>query len=179
VYDWEDSVNLRPRIAVLALCSIAFAQTDDPKVALIKKGAGAIGTAMVAGKYGVVLDLTYPAILDLMGGRDKALGYVEEQLNAMKEKGISIVSFTAGDPSEIKAGGSELFAAIPTTIEMKAPQMKITGKSFLVAISQDQGKSWTFADGANLTPEIMKAMFPKFPPDLKLPEKSNSVEKVP
>jgi hypothetical protein len=166
-------------VFLAALCSIAFAQTDDPRIGLIKKGAGAIGTAMVAGKYAVVLDLTYPAILDLMGGREKALGYVEKQLDDMKEKGISIVSFTAGDPSEIKAGGSELFAAIPTTIEMKAPQMKITGKSFLVAISQDQGKSWSFADGSNLTPEIMQAMFPKFPPELKLPEKSNSVEKVP
>jgi hypothetical protein len=172
-------VNLHPRIAVLALCSIVFAQTEDPRVGLIKKGADAIGTAMVAGKYGVVLDLTYPAILDLMGGREKALGYVEKQMNAMKEQGISIVSFTPGDPSEIKPGGSELFAAIPTIMEMKAPQMKITGKSFLLAISQDQGKTWTFADGANLTPEIMKAMFPKFPPELKLPEKSNSVEKVP
>jgi hypothetical protein len=172
-------VNLSPRIAVLALCSLAFAQTDDPRIGLIKKGADSVGAAMVAGKYGVVLDLTYPAILELMGGREKALGYVEKQMNAMKDQGISIVAFTAGDPSEIKAGGSELFAAIPTVVEMKAPQMKITGKSFLVAISQDQGKSWFFADGANLTPEIMKAMFPKFPPDLKLPEKSNSVEKIP
>jgi hypothetical protein len=172
-------VNLPTRIAALALCSIAFAQTDDPRIGLIKKGADSVGTAMVAGKYGVVLDLTYPAILELMGGREKALGYVEKQIDAMKEQGISIVAFTAGDPSEIKAGGSELFAAIPTTVEMKAPQMKITGKSFLLAISQDQGKRWTFADGANLTPEIMKAMFPKFPPDLKLPEKSNSVEKTP
>lgn len=179
MYYCSDSVNLLPQIAVLALCSVAFAQTGDPRVGLIKKGADAVGAAMVASKYGVVLDLTYPAILDLMGGREKALGYVEKQIDAMKEQGISIVSFTAGDPSEIKPGGSELFAAIPTVMEMKAPQMKITGKSFLVAISQDQGKSWTFADGANLTPEIMKAMFPKFPPDLKLPEKSNSVEKVP
>jgi len=172
-------MKLRPRIAVLALCSIAFAQTDDSRIKLIKKGADSVGAAMVAGNYGVVLDLTYPAILDLMGGREKALGYVEKQINAMKDQGISIVSFTAGDPSEIKPGGSELFAAIPTIMEMKAPQMKITGKSFLLAISQDQGKSWSFADGANLTPEIMKAMFPKFPPELKLPEKSNSVEKIP
>jgi len=134
---------------------------------------------MVAAKYGVVLDLTYPAILELMGGREKALGYVEKQIDAMKEQGISIVSFTAGDPSEIKEGGSELFAVIPATMEMKAPQVKITAKSFFLAISQDQGKSWSFADGSNLTPEIMKAMFPKFPPELKLPEKSNSVEKIP
>jgi hypothetical protein len=167
------------RIVALALCSIAFAQTDDPRIGLIKKGAGAVGDATLAGKYGAVLDLTYPAIVELMGGREKAVAFVEKQMNAMKEQGISITSFTVGDPSGIKTGGSDLFSAIPTTLEMKTPQAKITAKSFLLAISADQGKSWLFADGTGLTPELMKTLFPKFPPELKLPEKSNAVEKNP
>ena len=172
-------MNLRPQIAVFALCSVAFAQTEDPRLGQIKKGAGAVGAAMLAGKYTEVLDLTYPAIVDLMGGREKALATVAEQMNEIKEHGITLSSFVVDDSSEIKAGGAELFAAIPTTMEMKAPQMKITAKSFLLAISRDQGKTWSYADGTNLTPELMKTLFPKFPAELKLPEKSNAVEKVP
>ena len=172
-------VNLSPGIAVFALFSVAFAQTDDPRIGQIKSGAGAVGAAMLSGDYKAVVDLTYPAIVDLLGGREKALVTVEEQMKAIKEHGISISSFTVSDPSEIKTGGAELFAAMPAVMEMKAPQKKITVKTFLIAISRDQGKSWSFADGTNLTPELMKTIFPKFPPELKLPEKSDLVEKVP
>lgn len=166
------------RIIVLALLPVALAQTDDNS-GQIKKGAGAVGAALLAGNYGTVLDLTYPAIVEIMGGREEALGAIEKQMHAIREKGISLTSYTAGEPSEIKTGGSELFAAIPTTLEMKAPQMKIVANSYLIAISADQGKSWFYADGSNLTPELMKTIFPKFPKELKLPEKSNVVEKIP
>ena len=172
-------VILRPSIAVFALFSVAFAQTEDSRIGPIRKGAIAVGAALQAGDFGGVIDLTYPAIVELMGGREKGIESVVEQMNTLKEHNISITSFTVGDPSEIKTGGSELFSVLPTSIEMKAPQTKITGKSFLIAISGDQGKSWFYADGSNLTPDLMKTLFPKFPPELKLPEKSNSVEKIP
>ena len=172
-------VILRPGIAVFVLLSVAFAQTDDPKNGLIKTGANAVRDAMLGDNYSVVIDLTYPPIVDMLGGREKAVGVVQEQMKAIKEQGVSISSFTLSEPSEIKTGGSELFSILPATMEMKAPQAKITLKTFLIAISRDQGKSWSYADGSNLTPELMKTLFPKFPPDLKLPEKSNVVEKIP
>ena len=166
------------RIIALGLSAIAFAQTEDHS-GQIRKGAGDVGAALLAGNYGTVLDLTYPAIVEIMGGREEALGVIEKQMTVIREKGISLTSYKVGDPSEIKAGGSELFAAIPTTLEMKAPQTKIVAHSYLVAVSSDQGKSWFYADGSNLTPELMNTVFPKFPKELKLPEKSNVVEKIP
>jgi hypothetical protein len=172
-------VILRRGIAMFALFSVAFAQTDDSRIGRIKKGASGLSDAMLTSNYKAVVDLTYPAIVDLLGGPEKAVGTVQEQMKGIKEQGISITSFTLSDPSEIKTGGSELFAILPATMEMKAPQAKITLKTFLIAISRDQGKSWSYADGSNLTPELMKTFFPKFPPELKLPEKSNVVEKIP
>jgi hypothetical protein len=166
------------RIIALGLSAIAFAQAEDHS-GQIRKGAGDVGAALLAGNYGTVLDLTYPAIVEIMGGREEALGVIEKQMSTIREKGISLTSFKVGDPSEIKAGGSELFAAIPTTLEMKAPQTKIVANSYLVAVSSNQGKSWFYADGSNLTPELMNTIFPKFPKELKLPEKSNVVEKIP
>jgi hypothetical protein len=62
---------------------------------------------------------------------------------------------------------------------MKAPQTKIVAHSYLLAVSSNQGKSWFYADGSNLTPELMNTIFPKLPKELKLPEKSNVVEKIP
>lgn len=171
-------MNHLTRILALALLPAAFAQTDD-RSSEIRKGASTVGAALIAGNYGIVLDLTYPAIVEIMGGREQALVEIEKQMNSIREKGVSLTSFSAGDPSEIKTGGSELFAAIPTRLEMKAPQAKLVANSYLVAISSDQGKSWFYADGSNLTPELMKTVFPKFPKELKLPEKSNSVEKIP
>jgi hypothetical protein len=174
------SMKLLPRIAILVvLCSLAQAQTD-PRSDLVKRKAEELGTATVAGNFAAVIDMTYPKILELMGGREKAISLVETQMKAMKEQGATILDFKLGVPSEFKTGGSELFTVIPTTVIVKMPAGKLTGKSFLVGISSDQGKTWSFADGAQMTEESIKTLFPKFPPSLKLPEKTPPViEKTP
>ena len=129
----------------------------------------------VAGKFAVVIDMTYPQIVEQMGGREKAIGIVEAGIKTMKEHGAEILSFKVGDPSEFKTGGSDLFTVIPTTVVVKVPEGKLTGKSFLVGVSPDQGKTWFFVDGAQLNAESIKGLFPKFPPSLKVPEKSAPV----
>jgi hypothetical protein len=167
-------MSLHPRIAILALCSIVGAQTD-PRSELAKQKAEQLGKATVAGNFAVVIDMTFPKIVEMMGGREKAIGMVDATMKTMKEQGASILAFRIGDPSEIKAGGSDLFTVIPTEVDAKLPEGKMTGKSFLVGVSSDQGKTWFFADGAQLNEESMKTLFPKFPAALKLPPKTPPV----
>jgi Caspase domain len=152
----------------------------DSRTELVKRKAEELTFATVAGNFAVVIDMTYPKILELMGGREKAISLVETQMKAMKEQGATILDFKLGVPSEFKTGGSDLFTVIPTTVIVKIPAGKLTGKSFLVGISSDQGKTWSFADGAQMTEESIKTLFTKFPPSLKLPDKTPPViEKTP
>lgn len=167
-------MSLHPRIAILALCSLAGAQTD-PRSDLVKQKAEELGKATVAGNFGLVLDMTYPKILEQAGGREKALGIIESQMKTWKDQGITIIAFRIGDPSEFKTGGSELFTVIPTEVDAKLPDGKMTGKSYLVGVSSDRGKTWFFVDGAQLNEESIKSMFPKFPVGLKLPAKTPPV----
>jgi hypothetical protein len=41
---------------------------------------------------------------------------------------------------------------------------------FLVGVSENGGKTWTFAEGKESTPEGIRKMVPDFPDDLKLPK---------
>jgi hypothetical protein len=167
-------MRLHPRIAILALCSVAGAQTD-PRIDLVKQKADELGRATVAGNFGLVLDMTYPKIVEQMGGREKALGIIETWMKTTRDQGIEILTFRIGAPSEFKTGGSDLFIVIPTEVDAKLRDGKLTTKSFLVGISSDQGKTWFFADGAQLNEENIKSMFPKFPAALKLPAKTPPV----
>jgi hypothetical protein len=167
-------MKLHPRIAILALCFVAHSQTD-PRSELVKRKSEELGAATVAGKFAVVIDMTYPKIVEQMGGREKAISIVDDGIKKMKEHGSEIVSFKVGDPSEFQTGGWDLFTVVPTTVVVKVPEAKLTGKSFLLGISADQGKTWSFIDGSQLTEETVKGLFPKFPSSLKLPEKSEPV----
>ena len=111
----------------------------------------------------------------MMGGREKAISIVDAGIKNMKEHGAEILAFRIGVPSDFKTGGSDLFTVIPTEVDAKVPEGKLTGKSFLVGISSDQGKTWFFADGSQLNEESVKSMFPKFPAALKLPAKTPPV----
>ena len=155
-------MSLHPRIAILALTALLSAQSD-PKSDLVKRKAEELAKATIAGNFAVVIDMTYPKIVEMMGGREKAISLVETGIKTMKENGASMAGFRIGDPSEFKTGGSDLFTVIPTEVDVKLPDSKLTGKSFLVGVSSDQGKTWFFADGAQLNEESVKAMFPKFP----------------
>jgi hypothetical protein len=167
-------MGLHPRIAILALCSLAGAQTD-PRVELVKKKAEELGKATVAGNLGAVLDMTYPKIVEQMGGREKSLSLIEAQMKRMKEQGFALLAFRVGVPSELKTGGADLYIVVPTEVDAKLPDGKLTGKSFLVGISSDQGKTWFFADGAQLNEESVKSIFPQFPAELKIPAKTPPV----
>lgn len=53
---------------------------------------------------------------------------------------------------------------------MTAHGEDFVAKSYLLAISSDQGKTWTFMDGGNLVdPKMREKLVPNFPEKLKLP----------
>ena len=82
---------------------------------------------------------------------------------------------TVEAPVEVLTGGPHLFAVVPDTLKFTIPGGTLTQKSFLLAVSEDQGKTWTFIDGAGLVKIKVRDMLPNFPKDAKLPEKQPPV----
>jgi hypothetical protein len=147
----------RARIAILALCSLVGCQTNS-KSGLVKQKAGTLGKAMVTRNYAVVIDMTYPKIVEMMGGRETAI----DILKSVEKMGVAILGVRMGVPSDFQNGGADLYTVIPTEIEAKVPSGRMTGKFFMLGISSDQGKTWFFVEGAQLNEDNAKSIFQNF-----------------
>ena len=66
--------------------------------------------------------------------------------------------------------GDDLYIVVPFLLEMKAPGGKLLQKSFVIGVSSDQGKTWTFVNGDQEMKKI-KQVLPDLPDKLKLPER--------
>ena len=155
---------------LLVACGVAARAEDEPKSVLVKKQAGEIVAAIKKEEYAKVVDLTYPKVVELMGGREKMRAELEAGMKQLKEKGFSFKSVKVGEPGELLAEGKNTFVVVPTTTEMAAPGGKIVLESYLLGISSDGGKAWTFVDGSGIgTVEKRELILPKLPAKLELP----------
>jgi hypothetical protein len=156
---------------MLVISISAFA--DEPKPATVKKLAEGIGEATIKGDYAKVIDSTHDNVVKSLGGRAEAIKTTESAMKTLMSRGITIKSYTVGQPGEFLTEGDNTFVVIPTSVEMTIPKGKVVGKSYLLGISPDAGKTWKFAEGAALDTQAGRDLLPKFPAKLKLPEKQN------
>jgi len=156
-------------ILTVVLATSAIARGDAATDAA-KKQADETSQAFAKGDYARIVDMTYPTLIDFMGGRDKMIATTREAMQKAKDQGIEVVSYKISEPGEIVKDGGKSFLIIPAVMELKAPDARIIVKSYLLGISSDDGKSWKFLDGAGLnSKELMDKVLPKLPGKLKLP----------
>jgi hypothetical protein len=159
-------------IVLVAFAAAAPARAqEESKAALVKRKAQEVGESLKKKDYAKVIDRTYPKAIELLGGREKAIRAVESEMKKAEDIGVSVASVTVGEPGEFLVEGKNTFVIVPTTTEMATPRGKLVARSYLLSISPDGGKTWTFIDGSGLqTPERRKLILPKLPEKLKLPE---------
>ena len=143
-----------------------------PGLARYKKLAQSLGDSMIKGDMTAIIDHTYPALVKMMGGREKVIESIESKMKQMKAQGISITAYNVGDPGEFLTEGPNTFVIIPATIEIAIPDGKLVSKTYLLGVSPDSGKTWTFVDGAGVAQfkDKLDMILPKLPMNLKLPE---------
>jgi hypothetical protein len=156
------------------MCAVLFAPApaDEKKdLAAAKDKAKEVCKLLLDRKYKEFVELTHPRVVKELGGPEKMVETLNATTKQLKELGYELEAVTPGDPTASAAAGDERYVVVPYSIKMKAPAGKMTIKSFLLAISADKGKTWTFADGAGLrNDEMRKKMLPNLPASLKLPE---------
>ena len=158
---------------VLACCTTQAA--EDASVKQVVKGkVEEINNALIKGDFAKVADLTHPNVVKLMGGRDKMISVMESGIKDMKSKSYAFRSVKVDASSDLVAAGPDVFVVVPFLLEMKAPGGKIRQKSFVIGVSSDKGKSWTFVNG-DLDIKKVKQVLPNLPEQLKLPKRQTPV----
>jgi hypothetical protein len=169
--------SIGPLILIVLWGVTARAQDDK---AAVKKKAQELGQSLLKGDYAKVVDLTYPKVVELGGGRDKTIDAIRASIKQWNEEGLTIKSVVVDEPSDYVAEGKNTFVILPTTTEIAVeskstgvgiPAGKIVAKSYLLGISPDGAKTWTFIDGSGMADEKKRDMLLlKLPAKLKLPE---------
>lgn len=160
-------------ITLIAVCATSALADDKDKLARIQATADVLGKAVFKGDYSTVADHTYPKLLDFAGGRDATIAMMKSVLEDTRKAGVALTGYTVGVPGKIYSGNGKEFVVVPTELTMSAPNAKVFCKSYLLGISTDAGKTWTFLDGFSGfdDEQIRGKVLPQLPPGLELPKK--------
>lgn len=153
----------------------------DAQTEQIVKLAEENSVALISGNYAHLVDLTYPKVVELIGGRDKMIEALRRSSEDMKARGSKILGAEVSEPKEVVTAGEKQFAVVPMKVRVQVPTGALRSKEFLIAVSEDRGKTWTFVDSAGLVSEPGKEreklaqILPDFPSQLKLPSREEPV----
>jgi hypothetical protein len=161
-------------VAFLWGCAPAWAADDAKLQQLIRSKADEINQALIKGDYAKIADLTHPAVVKENGGRAKMIATMESAIKDLKAKGVQFRSAKIDAPGNIVTAGSDMYVVVPFSLVLTAPGKKISQKSFLIGVSSDKGKTWTYLNG-DLGEGVVKRLLPNLPPQLKLPMKQAPV----
>lgn len=164
---------MRTLSSALALALVALPAWAQDKIDTAKavEQAEAVKKAVLAADYAKVADLTHPKVVEALGGRDKMIEQTKTIMKQIKDMGIEITSYTVDKPGAPVVDGKSAYVILPSKLTMKAPTGKIMSESYLLGMTTDGGKTWTFADGSGLAGgPVRDAILPTLPKDLKLPD---------
>ena len=150
--------------------SACVSDPDAQRTERIKRSAVESSQAFRRGDYETMANQTYPKLVSLLGGRKETIAAMKAMMKEVQARGLVPTAMSVGAPSKPVRSNGKLFSVVPTSLTMAAPDVRITQRSFMLAISTDEGNAWTFLSGSQLTKEIRAQIIPDLPPDLKLPQ---------
>ncbi len=126
--------------------------------------------------FGRMVDLTYPKVIELAGGRDKMVAALAKGLKEMESEGVTVLSSTAAAPIQIVHVSNWIYAVVPTTLKVKAKDGTFQTESSMIGISSDDGAHWTFIDAGGKDHKELKNLLPVSYDSLKLPADKEPVK---
>jgi hypothetical protein len=123
-----------------------------------------------------LVELTYPKLIELVGGREEFLANADTIRSEMESQQLRVLSATAEDPKDIIEVNNQIYAIVPVRMRMKAPEGVMVGRSFMIGVSEDRGENWKFvsAGSGQLDAEQLKLLFPAAAEKLHIPEDEES-----
>ena len=159
---------------LLVVCAIhASAQTDAPH---IKAEAQKCAQALLTGDYAGVVALTPPRVVSMMGGKDAMVATIRNEMEKDKGTGFGLKDIQFGEPEPgRRVGGSWFVSLVPQRMLMKVPGGRLQGDSYMLGISEDEGKTWSFLSIDAISDDQLAQVFPELKGKVQLPPKTKPV----
>ena len=145
---------------------------EETKFKNLKVQAGQLTDAVLRADYERAADLTFPKLIELMGGRQRFISVMETGMKEVQSEQFRITSITVGEPRGVVEAESQIYAIVPTTMRIKVREGILVGEAFMIGVSKDGGKNWTFVDsgGRSMDKSKLKILFPAAADKLRIPE---------
>jgi hypothetical protein len=138
--------------------------------AAIREGARQAAGAIVDRDYETLIDWTYPKLVRRMGGRERMLEAFQQGTRDMDSRGVRLLSVEIGEPEQLTHREPYVFAVVPESLTMQYPDGKASTHSVLIAISQDNGRTWKFIDRGPHDEDTIRGILAYFPSTITLPD---------
>ena len=155
-------------LQVLFALPIAVSAQANPSA--IKSAAIAMGNALVKKNSDQFLSYMHPSMFKLAGGKEKLRVISDSALKVFEQFGGKVSRITYGNPVEIISYKKTLQSVITQTTTLTSFIGDAELSSSLIAISNDNGKSWTFIDTNMFGIKEIKAAMPDISPALVIPK---------
>lgn len=136
----------------------------------IKTAAIAMGNALVKKNSEQFLTYMHPSMLKLAGGKEKLRFISDSALKVFEQFGGKVSRITYGNPAEIISYKKTLQSVITQTTTLSSFIGDAELSSSLIAISNDNGQSWTFIDTNMFGIKQIKSAMPDISPSLVIPK---------
>lgn len=164
-------------LLLLILPSLLARAQNDAAATNLKAQAQECLDALLAKDYAKVVDRTYPKVVEFIGGREAMISLLETQMPALEAEGITFKQATLGEPEAPVVAGDTQYVVVPQTVILNIKGDEWEQRSYLLGISKDNGKNWTFVDGAGINQAMRTAILPDLPVAMQLPFRAPPVRR--
>ncbi|WP_375583122.1 hypothetical protein [Cyclobacterium xiamenense] len=142
------------------------------------KTAGQIyAYAQLHGDHEILLDFTYPALIEKAGGREAMKKILKQIQETKQERGQRLASMTFGEEIQLVEVSDEIHALVPVTLVTKVPGGTLTSDSNLIAVGTENRTNWYFIETTSLEENNIQKVLPNWDFRLTLPFKKPPVFK--
>ena len=154
---------------------LLFSQTKDNAL----RDAKTTSEATLKMDFKTVLKHTYPSIVDMMGGNEKAVELLVTTFDSMKEQGFVFEKADIINVSEIVKEQDQYRCVIEGYNQMVFNGMRIKSKSFLLGIYDEDKAYWYFLEAKQLkNTALVEQVFPGFKTELNIPDDEMTTEDI-
>jgi hypothetical protein len=125
--------------------------------------------ALCSGDFTIYTSWLYATMAQKAGGVKKLREFVAARLQEMKSQGFTISGYTVRNPTDMQVANGKYYAIVPYKLTVSGPGGKRAQEMFLVGISEDGGRSWTFVDVGSMRNRNIPNFVPDLPDSLRLP----------
>jgi hypothetical protein len=155
------------RVLVLFLLPSLALHAQDTTV--IKRQATLMAQATFKGDHKTIIAYTYPKLVELSGGPEQMQKLITERVDALKKQGILSFEGTIGSPGKFYEAGTETHCLLPEEIIIKTSYGRFLSRSYMLGVSNDKGKNWTFLDVGNMPPDVLHRLLPNLSAEIIIP----------